>query len=143
MGSLVYSEDLTQDWTVGLDSEKIALIILGDWNDTGIRLPTYRGCEFLVATPSCHFSVSLRMIALCNSFPMLTSEESSYGIHWLLLADSRTQGACGTTRFEKAAASWAISMVLPILTRAMLLFCKLYNFGFSSPDYPLSVWKRH
>ena len=57
---------------------------------------------------------------------MLTSEESSYGIHWLLLANSRTQGACGTTRFEKDATSWAISMLPPSLTWAMLLFCWLY-----------------
>jgi len=39
------------DWTVGLDSQKVALILSSDWNDTGnIQLPAYRGCEFLVAT---------------------------------------------------------------------------------------------
>ena len=64
---------------------------------------------------------------------MLTSEESSYGIHWLLLANSHTQG--GATRFEKDATSWAtcISMLLPTLTWAMLLFCWQY-YRFLSPD---------
>jgi len=73
---------------------------------------------------------------------MLTSEESSYSIHWLLLANSRTQGACGTTRFEKDAASRAISMLLPSLTWAML-FCWRYIDSRPQTDYPLSVWEWH
>ena len=36
------------DWTVGLDSQKVALILSSDTGN--IQLPTYRGCEFLVAT---------------------------------------------------------------------------------------------
>ena len=66
---------------------------------------------------------------------MLTSEESSYGMHWLLLANSRTQGTGGATRFEKDAVSRAISMLLPSLTWVFfILFCWRYIARFSSPD---------
>ena len=142
----LYSVDWTQDWTVGLDC------------GTGLRESCANRFEWLkryrkytasnlprMRVFSCNTAVISVRICAWSWFVirdlMLTSEESSYGIHWLLLANSRTQG--GATRFEKDAASWAISMLLPSLTWAMLLFCWRYINSRPQTDYPLSVWERH
>ena len=131
----LYSVDWTRDWTVGLDSESCANPF--EWlkryrKYTASNLPRMR-------VFSCNTAVISVRICAWSWFVirdlMLTSEESSYGIHWLLLANSHTQG--GATRFEKDAASRAISMLLPTLTWAMLLFCWQY-YRFSSP-YRLST----
>ena len=65
------------DWTVGLDSEKVARSSFVVTEMTGhIQLPMYRVCEFLVATQlsfRCEFAHDRAVI--CD--PMLSSEESS------------------------------------------------------------------
>ena len=136
----LYSVDWTRDWTVGLDC------------GTGLRESCANRFEWLkryrkytasnlprMRVFSCNTAVISVWICAWSCFVirdlMLTSEESSYGIHWLLLAHSRTQGACGTTRFEKDAASRAISMLLPSLTWAKFFYIILMTvYRFSSPD---------
>ena len=130
------------DWTVGLDcgtglTESCAYHFGWlKWHRkyTASNLPRMR-------VFSCNSAVILVRICAWLCFVihdlMLTSEESSYSIHWLLLANSRTQG--GATRFEKDAASRAISMLLPSLTWAMLLFCWLYMDSHPQTDYPFLV----
>ena len=128
------------DWTVGLELHSSFLV-----TETTQEIHVYSFQLTSMRVFSCKSAVILVLICTWLWFvirdPMLSSEENSYGIHWLLLANSRTQG--GATRFEKDAASWAISMLLPTLTWAMLLFCWLYMNSRPQTNYLFSVRERH
>ena len=137
----IYSVDWTWDWTVGLDSGTGLTESCANRFKWLKRYRKYTASNLLrMRVFSCNTAVISVWICAWSCFvihdPMLTSEESSYSIHWLLLANSRTQG--GTTRFEKDAASRAISMLLWCLTLVMFdlgdVIVLLTVYRFSSPD---------
>ena len=134
-GLSLYLVGWNRDWTVGLDSQKVALMILGDWNDRKNTASTYWVFEFFIAT-SCHFDANLLMFVVYNSWPNVDFG-GTYGIDYCL--KTHTQGCA--TRLEK-------DELFLYCYQVWLGWCNCsadcINMG-SHPqtDYPLSIWERH